>query len=106
MYDIGKRIKLFRERRGLSQKNFAARINAKNTTVSNWEKGIARPDVDTLALICGVLDVSADELLDLRLSPDNLSPHERNIVMEYRKKPELQLAVNILLGVKPGKNDS
>jgi transcriptional regulator with XRE-family HTH domain len=104
VYKIGRRIKLFRERRGLSQKALAGRIGAKNTTVSNWEKGLTRPDVDTLALICGVLQVSADELLDIRLSPDDLSDHERNVIMQYRRKPELQNAVNILLDVKPDGN--
>lgn len=72
MYEIGKNIKTIRELKGISQKDFAAMINSKNTTVSNWEKGLTRPDVDMLSIICKALNVSADVLLgiDERLSSD------------------------------------
>ena len=100
MYEIGKRIKMFRERKGLSQKAFAELISARNTTVSNWEKGYTRPDVDTLAQICGVLDVSADELLDVRLNPEDMDEHEKKVIMAYRTKVNLQPAVDILLGIE------
>lgn len=65
MYEIGKNIKSIREQKGISQKDFAAMINSKNTTVSNWEKGLTRPDVDTLSIICKALNVSADLLLGI-----------------------------------------
>ncbi|MDR0306107.1 MAG: helix-turn-helix domain-containing protein [Chitinispirillales bacterium] len=100
MYEIGKRIKMFREQKGLSQKNFAAAIGAKNTTVSNWEKGYTRPDVDTLAKICETLGVSADDMLDIRFNPEDMNSHEKEIIMAYRTKTEVQHAVNILLGLE------
>ncbi len=99
MYELGKRIKYFRERAGISQKEFAQRINMKNTTVSNWEKGISRPNADMLADICKTLTVPPDELLDIRLSPEDMNDHERKVIMAYRLKTELQHAVDILLGV-------
>ena len=100
MYEVGKRIKMYRERARLTQKAFAQMINTKNTTVSNWEKGLTRPDVDTLARICAVLRISADELLDVRLSPDDMSEQERRVILAYRVKTGLQKAVNILLDVE------
>jgi len=100
MYEIGSRIKMFREQRGFSQKDFAAHIGAKNTTVSNWEKGYTRPDVDTLAKICEVLDVSADDMLNIRFAPEDLSEREKKVIMAYRTKSEIQHAVNILLGIE------
>ena len=99
-YEIGSRIRKFREDRKLSQKELAEMINVSNSRVSNWEQGINRPDADILADLCKALDVSPSELLDVKISTDNLTEHERKIIKAYRSKPELHLAINILLGLK------
>ena len=99
MYEVGKRIKFFREKRGLTQKAFAEEINARNTTVSNWEKGLTRPDADMLAMICNVLKVSADELLNVNITKMELSLEERNLIAGYRNAPEMQEAVKKLLSL-------
>lgn len=91
---------MFRKQLGISQKAFAESINVKNTTVSNWEKGLTRPDVDTLALICSVLGVSADEILDVRLSNSEFTEEEKQLVFHYRQRPELQHAIQVLLGIQ------
>lgn len=99
-YEIGTRIRKYREERNLSQKQFAQLMSISNSRVSNWEQGINRPDADTLADICRVLDVSPSALLDVHLSDEELSDQERKVLRAYRQKPELQQAVNILLGVE------
>ena len=99
-YEIGNKIRYFRELRGLSQKEFAARIGVSNSRVSNWEQGLNRPDADILAVICRVLQVSADELLDIKLSKADFSEEERQLVAQYRKRPALRHAVRILLGME------
>lgn len=38
-YEIGKRIRRFRQQRGLSQKALAAQIGVSCGRVSNWEQG-------------------------------------------------------------------
>lgn len=99
-YEIGARIRKYREMRGFSQKELAQKIGVSNSRVSNWEQGINRPDADILADICKALNVSPSELLDVRLSPEDLSDQERKVIMTYRTKPDLQKAVNILLGLE------
>lgn len=99
-YEIGSRIRKYREERSLSQKQFAELMGISNSRVSNWEQGINRPDADILADICRVLNVSPSELLNVHLSDDELSDQERKVIRAYRQKPELQQAVNILLGVE------
>ena len=54
-YNIGPRLRKYREAQNLSQKELAERIGVSNSRVSNWEKGINRPDVDILADICNAL---------------------------------------------------
>ena len=98
-YEIGSRIRKYREERGLSQKQFAEKIGVSNIRVSNWEQGINRPDADILANICIALDVSPSLLLGIRVSTDELTEQERRILLAYRRRTELQQAVNILLGV-------
>ena len=98
-YEIGTRIRKFRERQGLSQKEFAKLIGVSNARVSNWEQGLNRPDVDILASICNVLRVDPNELLDIRLNKDGLSEEEKQIISQYRKKPDVQYAVRVLLGI-------
>lgn len=99
-YEIGARIRKYREMCGFSQKELAQKIGVSNSRVSNWEQGINRPDADILADICKALNVSPSELLDVRLSPDDLNEQERKVIMAYRTKPDLQKAVNILLGLE------
>lgn len=98
-YEIGIRIRKFRELRGLSQKELADLIGVSNSRVSNWEQGINRPNADIISDLCKALDVSPSELLDIQISTDNLNEQERKLVSAYRNKPELQEAVNILLGI-------
>lgn len=99
-YEIGKRIRKYREARQLTQKQLAERIGVSNTRVSNWEQGLNRPDADILATLCRVLNVSPSELLDVHLSGDQLSERERRVLEAYRTKTELQPAVHLLLGIE------
>ena len=99
-YELGSRIRRYREYRGLSQKRLAEMIGVSNSRVSNWETGLNRPDADILADICRALKVSPSELLDVQLTQEDLTDQERRVVDAYRSKPELQQAVHILLGIE------
>ena len=61
---LGEKIWRLREKRGLSQEEFAERLGVSRQTVSNWENDRATPDAYKLKLLCEVLCVSADELLE------------------------------------------
>ena len=102
-YEIGERIKLFREDRNMSQKDFAQKIGVSNSRVSNWEQGINRPDVDLLKKICETLNDSPSELLDVHHDTEEQTEHEKQIIRRYRMKTDLQRAVNILLGLEESK---
>lgn len=99
-YEIGARIRKFREDRGYSQIELAQLIGVSNSRVSNWEQGINRPDADILVDLCKTLNVSPSELLDVHLKDDEMSDMERKVINAYRAKKDLQSAVNILLGVE------
>ena len=99
-YEIGARIRKFREDRGYSQIELAQLIGVSNSRVSNWEQGINRPDADILVDLCKTLNVSPSELLDVHLKDDELNDMERKVINAYRAKKDLQSAVNLMLGIE------
>ena len=98
-YEIGARIARYRKLKNYSQREFAELIGVSGSRVSNWEQGTHRPDVDILANICKVLEVSPSELLDIRLSTDELNEHERELILAYRANSSLRPAVDKLLSI-------
>ena len=50
----------------LNQSQLASKIGLKQSQVSEWLKGKSKPGYDSLRAICLALDISADELLDLK----------------------------------------
>ncbi len=63
MRDIGKNIREARIRRGWTQEEMAERLYCTRQTVSNYEQGRSRPDVETLTKIAEVLGTDATELI-------------------------------------------
>ena len=98
-YEIGSRIRKYREENNLSQKQLAEKIGVSNSRVSNWEPGLNRPDADILAAICMALDVSPSLLLGIQVTGDELTEQERKVLKAYREKEDVRQAVHILLGV-------
>ena len=52
---FGDKIRFARKNAGLTQRQLAGMIGATNTTVSNWEKGLSRPDADMIQKLCDAL---------------------------------------------------
>ena len=48
MRDIGKNLKQLREQKGLKQEQLAELLFVTRQTVSNYENGRSRPDIETL----------------------------------------------------------
>ena len=60
---IGARISEYRKALKLSQEEFAEKIGVSRQAVSKWELDKAYPDLDKLICICGIFDISLDELV-------------------------------------------
>lgn len=80
---ICERVRFYRERAGLEQKAFAARLGVTPNAVSNWECGRSRPDVNLLPAICAALGITLYELYG-STAPEELSARERKLLGGYR----------------------
>lgn len=60
---LGNRIKYLREKKYISQKDFAKQIGVSSTVLSRYESDDRKPDYDTLQSIADYLNVSTDYLL-------------------------------------------
>ena len=63
MRDISKNIREVRLRRGMSQEQLAEALHVTRQTISNYETGRSRPDVETLTLLAQALEADVRELL-------------------------------------------
>lgn len=65
MYDLGSRLKSIRLKRGLTQKELAAKISKSVSAVSSYESNAQLPPLDVLESIALTLNVSIDYLAGL-----------------------------------------
>jgi len=86
-----------RESKGLRQEDLASIIMCSRSTLSQYELGNSKPDVDTLLSIMNYFQVSADYLLgksnipkqnvingkQWMIFPDGLTADERNLVKDF-----------------------
>jgi len=63
MRDIGKNIRLLRTKRNITQDELAEKLFVSRQTISNYETGRSRPDIDTLIRLSEILGADVQELL-------------------------------------------
>ncbi len=85
LQDMGQRIRIARVAMKLKQTDLARLIGVKSSgVISNWENGVAKPDLCNLARLCHVLHVEPSFLLGCHTSkyapPENATPLEAHIV--------------------------
>lgn len=61
---FGEKLRQARKAAGMTQKELAQAVQVKHNTVSNWEKGIASPDPDTISRLCGILRMPPNFLFE------------------------------------------
>lgn len=79
---FGTRLRESRKSKGFTQKELANQIGAKHNSISDWENDKNKPDPDTIELLCGVLDITPNYLLNT--NSEDFSPQEYEIIKKYR----------------------
>ena len=96
MGDIGKNIRQQRIQKNMTQDDLAARIHATRQTVSNYETGRSRPDVDMLPLLSEALECEVEQLLKGEITP-RIDPQERKQLLWSAGITAVLIALSCLL---------
>ena len=78
------RIRFFREKADMEQKQLAKQIGITANAVSNWENGRGRPDINLLPDICRALNVSMYDLFDMDDPAHRYTNEEKILLEQYR----------------------
>ena len=63
MKSIGETIANLRKQKGMTQSEWAEKMNVTDKAVSKWERDLSCTDINTISKLADVLDVSVEELL-------------------------------------------
>ncbi len=78
--DAGKNIKKYREAASLTQQELAKRLLVTRQTISNWERGVSLPDIDSVKRLAQEFHVDAvDILYEKRPADDFLASRPKRI---------------------------
>ena len=93
----------------LNQEELAKRLGLAKSTISMYESGSREPNFEVLEAIADTFNVDMNTLIgknELEQCKtqhiDNffhLNDHEKDVIVAYRKHPEMQDAVDTLLGI-------
>lgn len=100
---IAQKLRELRQKSGLTADEVGKKIGKSGKTVNAWENNRGQPDAEILIALCDIYEVD-DILKEFRENkPEsamlNLSEHEKQLVIAYRKQPGMQDAVDKLLGI-------
>jgi len=71
---IGEALRFLRRQKGLTQEDISREIGIHRPTYSSWERGKAIPSVKILEALARIYDVSADDIMTGRYTPQPYEP--------------------------------
>jgi transcriptional regulator with XRE-family HTH domain len=71
-------LRYLRKRKGVTQTEIAVLVEKAHTTIGNWEKRIAQPNIEELVMIADFFQISLDHLIvdDLALTSYNFEHNQ------------------------------
>ncbi len=98
--EIAERIKSLSKEKGITVNQLLTAVGLGRNTMSNFKTSM--PKVDTLSKIADYLGCSMDYLIgrvDTSDIDSSLPEKEKRLISAYRNQPDIQLAVDRLLGI-------
>ncbi len=94
---IMKRLKELREGKHISQQRLAIDLNVSQASISKYELGQADPDIPTIVELAEYFHVSADYLLEIsdskqNISDSRLSDTEKQLIFDFKRLDKVQKA--------------
>ena len=82
---LGEKIQKLRKQQGLSQEALAEKVTVTRQTISKWELGQSLPDLDFIAQLSEIFNVSSDYLIKDEMVVQT-SHYIRSVVTAYPKE--------------------
>ncbi|MGQ7329009.1 DUF3955 domain-containing protein [Streptococcus suis] len=92
--NFGQQIKDLRKKEGLTQEQFALKLNVTRQAVSNWENDKNLPDLELLILMSSVFSISLDQLI---LGGTDMSNMTEKLVKDGREGRRTQMHLTITI---------
>ncbi|QRN86000.1 helix-turn-helix transcriptional regulator [Clostridia bacterium] len=102
---IGENIRTARKRKGLNQKELADKLGRTKNVISNWERGDNQPDVEMIARLCSILDVTPNWLLSWNTEPetiDTIAAHNSGITLTQEEQEKVREFAKFLKSQRKG----
>ena len=90
---LGKKIKLYREKKNMTQNEIADILGVRPATISKYENGDLEPNIESLKKIADLFEISVDELL--REEEDTFDISKINVLDILREQKETRLKGNL-----------
>ena len=95
---IGSFLKELRKEKGITQEEFAEKLNVSGRTVSRWETGSNMPDISLLIEIAEFFDVSIPEIINGERKSENMNEEVKEVadkLSDYANAEKEKLIKNI-----------
>lgn len=86
--NYGDRLRELRNKKGLSQKGLADKLNLNRSTYARYETSTTQPDYDTLKKLADFFDVTTDYILGNSNQPQLTEKDEKDIAKRMEKMKE------------------
>lgn len=96
---VGQRVRMYREKRGLSLTRFAAMIHKSTSTVSKYESGNIVIDVNVLVEMANALEVTIGQLIDYKT--DVSAADRKRVSDSYFQRADLYYLYAIITAKTP-----
>lgn len=97
---IGENLKKLLSERNIQQKELAYACDKTEATITRWINGTIQIPINCIQTICDTLQISSDELLNIKLKSNrglynmNISEKEKRIINAYRNDGEFRIIVD------------
>ena len=97
MKSIGETIASLRKQKGMTQNELAEKMNVTDKAVSEWERDLSCPDINTISKLADILDVSVEELLKAKKKENSNTAKMKDLINLIFKAVALAMGIAVVV---------
>ncbi|MBR2046369.1 MAG: helix-turn-helix transcriptional regulator [Agathobacter sp.] len=94
---LGMMIAELRKEKGMTQLELAEKMGVTDKAVSKWERDLSCPDINSLPNLAEILDVTVDELMQIKREAENTKQSPKEIIQIVLKAVPLAMGVAVVV---------